>query len=283
MPPAAATIYRRLVSGTERDDPGPQRRGGGLWDAVDDIEHVVGQTEPATLPDIPAVRSAPPRDVSPDSDRDGTPIPEPDVSPRFTRARLLVGLALLVLAIAAIAALTVTRSTGPVTLPLPSGMTAPGGAGVTPGPGGGPAPSGPGVASPNPPNSAGVPAGPSASPPGTPPPSTPAPEPVPLAARYATVGQNVLGLSGYTGQVRISNPGSGVVSGWQVVITLPDGATVADTSGAQARPSQGTVTFTPTDATRDVNGGGTVEFTFDVTGLLAGPPTGCAIDGRPCD
>jgi hypothetical protein len=254
---------------------------------VDDIEHVVGQTEPATLPNIPPVRSAPPRDVSPEFDGDGTPAPDPDVSPRFTRGRVLVGLALLVVAVAAAAWLTATRSTGPVTLPLPSGMTPPGGAGVTREPGGGPAPGGPGVATPNPSNSPGASAdasvGPSASPTASPPPTPPAPEPAPLSARYATVGQNVLGLSGYTGQVRISNPGGAPVSGWQVVITLPDGATVADTSGARAQQRQGTVTFTPTDGTRDVDGGGTVEFTFDVTGLLAGPPTGCAIDGRPCD
>jgi hypothetical protein len=215
------------------------------------------------------------------------PVPDipPGPGPRFSRGRVLAGLALLLLllAIAAVAVLSATRSTGPVTLPLPSGMVPPGGAGVTPGPDGGPAPSSPAVGTPDPPGSPGASAGPSASPSGSPSPTTPAPEPAPLAARYATIGQRGLGLSGYTGQVRISNPGTGLISGWQVVITLPNGATVADPAGAQAQQSQRTVTFTPTDATRDVAAGGAVEFTFDVTGLLAGPPTGCAIDGRPCD
>jgi hypothetical protein len=283
------------VSGTEREDQGSRRASGGLWDAVDDIEHVVGQTEPATVADIPPVRAVPPRDVSPGPDGDGTPMPDPDISPeparRSGRGRVVAGVVLPLLAIAAVAFITATR-TGPLTLPLPSGLASPGGIGVTPGPDGGPAPSGPApsgpaVATPNPPGrpdaSADPSASPSASPPGSPPPTTAAPGATPLTARYATIRQNGLGLSGYTGQVRISNPGSGPVSGWQVVITLPNGATVADTSGAQAQQSQRTVTFTPTDATRDVEGGGAVEFTFDVTGLLAGPPTGCAIDGRPCD
>jgi hypothetical protein len=228
---------------------------------------------------------------------EGTPTPDPDVSsepadgpgaaPRFTRGRVLAGLLVLGLAVAAIAVLTATRKTGPVTLPLPSGVVPPSQSGDgTLGSGGGPAPTGPGVAPPNPVAtrgaSAGPSAGPSVSPSESPPPTTS--EPVaPLTARYATIGQNVLGLSGYTGQVRIANPGTGLVSGWQVVITLPNGATVANPSGAQAQQNRGTVTFTPTDDTRDVGGGASVEFTFDVTGLLAGPPTGCAIDGRPCD
>jgi hypothetical protein len=213
-------------------------------------------------------------------------MPVPDVSPeapRFTRGRVLAVVVLLAIAVAAIAVLSATRPTGPVTLPLPSGMTPPGEPGdATLGSSGGPTPGDP-DGGPNPPGSAAATADPSTGPSASPPPTTAAPEPGPLSARYATIRQNVLGLSGYTGQVRIANPGSDLVSGWQVIITLPDGATVADISGARAQQRRGTVTFTPTDATRDVDGGATVEFTFDVTGLMAGQPTGCAIDGRPCD
>jgi hypothetical protein len=42
------------------------------------------------------------------------------------------------------------------------------------------------------------------------------------------------------------------------------------------------VIFTPEDGAGAVSPGGSVVFTFDVPGLLAGEPTGCAIDGRPC-
>jgi hypothetical protein len=192
----------------------------------------------------------------------------------------LVAIAVLLLLVAGVVALIVTApSTGPLTLPLPSGLDGPGAHGSgTQGPALDPtAPSGGPTTGPSGTPSA-APSG-SAEPTATPTP----PAPAPLSARYSTVDRGVLGLSGYKGQVRIANPGTVTVTGWQVVLTLPDGATVANTSGAEAQQSQGTVTFSPTDATRNVNGGTIVVFSFDVRGLMAGEPTGCAIDGRPCE
>jgi hypothetical protein len=195
---------------------------------------------------------------------------------------VVAGVALLLLATAVVGLLATDRSTGPVTLPLPSGLTTPGDPGsfgATP-PAQPPRPDPSGAATrppatPGPSGSAGPSAGPD--------PSGPAsPGPARLVARYATVERGALGLGGYTGQVSISNPGDAGVVGWQVILTLPSGATVDDASGARATQSGRTVTFTPTDATRDVGGGATVEFTFTVSGLLAGQPTGCAIDGHPC-
>ncbi|OLB76542.1 MAG: hypothetical protein AUI14_18370 [Actinobacteria bacterium 13_2_20CM_2_71_6] len=92
----------------------------------------------------------------------------------------------------------------------------------------------------------------------------------------------LLGLTGYQGQVAISNPGQVTVSGWTVRITLPAGETVRDVSGASYTQSGSTVTFTPAGGTASVGAHGSVRFTFVVTGLLAAAPTGCSIDGRPC-
>jgi hypothetical protein len=73
------------------------------------------------------------------------------------------------------------------------------------------------------------------------------------------------------------------VSGWRVVISLPDGSTASEADGADFDQDGTVVTFTPVGATVVVvAGGGSVAFTLVVEGLLAGQPTGCAIDDRPC-
>jgi len=192
---------------------------------------------------------------------------------RFPRVYLLALAVVLLLAAGIVALLLTAPPTGPLTLPLPSGLEGPGAHGSgPPGPTLDPTASGAPTAGPS--------ATPSAAPSGPPAPSATA---APLTARYSTVDRGVLGLSGYKGQVRIANQGAVTVSGWQVVLTLPDGATVANASGAVAQQDKGTVTFTPIDPTRDVNAGTIVVFSFDVRGLMAGEPTGCAIDGRPCE
>jgi hypothetical protein len=210
------------------------------------------------------------------------PLPPPigPILPRPVRRRrgrwILVAVALVGLVGIVAFALAISGSSGDRSLPLPPGMTAPGAsAGADPTrtatsqlsaapPAGDPSGAGPVAPSAN------------ASP-------TPAAPPaVPLRARYSSTPNGLLGLGGYTGTVTITNPGTGAVTGWKVIITLP-GADDPVASGAHAEQSDATLTFTPTDATRTVAAGATVSFTFTVKGLLAAQPTGCAIDGRPCD
>jgi hypothetical protein len=57
---------------------------------------------------------------------------------------------------------------------------------------------------------------------------------------------------------------------------------VDSVQGADARQEGELVTFTPLAGRTEVAPGGSVAFTFEVPGLLAGEPTGCAINGRPC-
>jgi hypothetical protein len=114
----------------------------------------------------------------------------------------------------------------------------------------------------------------------------PAPKPAPLAATYSTVAQiGPLGLIGYQGQVTIHNPSQVTISGWTVRFQLPVGELVTGASGAGYRQDGTSVTFTPS-GTGTVPAGGSVRFTFTVTGVngavIGGPPTGCTIDGRPC-
>jgi hypothetical protein len=217
------------------------------------------------------------------------------------RRRVTFGItAIIVVALSGVA-LIVLRSTGSVALPLPPGVqprTGPDVAGdsgrgdVTLGPAvsggtigtaGGTSPGVSGQAS-------GAPVMPGATGSAAPVASvspvaslTPEPTAVALRAAYVAKGPSgLLGLSGYKAQVTITNPGSADVSGWQVIISLPDGTTASNSVGASVNQSGARVTFTPVDDTRTVPAGGQVVFTFEVGGLLAGQPTGCAIDGRPC-
>jgi hypothetical protein len=112
----------------------------------------------------------------------------------------------------------------------------------------------------------------------------PAPAPPvasPLTAHYSTDQNSLLGLTGYQGKVVVANPGTVPVTGWRVTLTLPAGETVSNVSGAKAQQSGSTVTFTPLDP-GTVPGRANVSFTFQVGGLLAGQPTDCRIDSRPC-
>jgi hypothetical protein len=204
---------------------------------------------------------------------------------------LIVLLALLIAVPLLLAAL---RPTGPMSLPLPPG-TVPGPSGTPPG-AAGPSRSGQPGAVPVPtptatPSSASPSPSPSASAgdasgrlsAGTRGPTgVVAPRVAPLNARYSTMGHTgVLGLSGYQGNVVVSNPGAVPVTGWRVTLSLPSGETVSSVSGANARQSGSTVTFTPANS-GTVAARSSVSFTFQVSGLLGGSPTGCAIDGRPC-
>jgi Cellulose binding domain len=217
--------------------------------------------------------------------------------PTGWRKRATVGLVLVALAVGLPVVLAATRPTGPVALPLPPGLATPITGGPSPfvppspeatgadppSPGGAPPGGGSGTAAPGTSattTGAGTP---------TPAPGTsaaqpvPAPVPKPLTAGYETVARTgLLGLAGYQGRVTIRNPGQVIVSGWTVTISLPAGETVNGATGAAYRQQGTIVTFRPSGGTGTVPAGGSVRFTFSVGGLLAGDPTGCAIDGRPC-
>jgi len=105
-----------------------------------------------------------------------------------------------------------------------------------------------------------------------------------LVASYSReANTGLLGLTGYRGKVSITNRGKGTASGWTVTLSLPAGQKVDSVEGADARQEGELVTFTPLAGRGEVAAGGTAVFTFDVPGLLAGEPTGCAINGRPCE
>src|SRR5207302_10603622 len=64
-------------------------------------------------------------------------------------------------------------------------------------------------------------------------PSSAAPPAAPLTASYATVsGTGPLGLTGYRGQLTITNPGQVTVGGWLVPLNLPNGAPVTAADAA---------------------------------------------------
>jgi len=107
------------------------------------------------------------------------------------------------------------------------------------------------------------------------------PAPLPLAATFSHVTDIAEdGFLGYAGTVRIQNPGDREVTGWRVTLTVPGGNPVTG-SGVSVAQDGETVTFTPEgDAT--VPAGGAVTFSFEVAGLLAALPGGCAIDGIAC-
>jgi hypothetical protein len=91
-----------------------------------------------------------------------------------------------------------------------------------------------------------------------------------------------VGLGGYTGTVRIDNPGDRDVSGWRVTLTVPGGNKVHKATGASVTQDGEMVVFTPAKKATDVPAGGSVTFTFQVTGVLTGEPSDCFVDGRPC-
>jgi hypothetical protein len=121
------------------------------------------------------------------------------------------------------------------------------------------------------------------SPAGSTPAPTPVPNPVKLTASYTVVGQtDSLGApTGYLVHVTVRNPGQVTVSGWRVRFRVPDGELVTSVSGARYRQDVTQILFGPA-GNAVVPPNGTVEFTFTLGGVVAGPPTRCAIDGSVC-
>ncbi|MEU4776153.1 SRPBCC family protein [Micromonospora sp. NPDC023644] len=120
---------------------------------------------------------------------------------------------------------------------------------------------------------------PSATPSATPSrtPTSSAPSAPAATARYETVSTRLLG---YTGEVVVDNPGSAAVNGWRVVVTLAEGGTLTDVSGAEWRQDGQVVTFTGPP----VPAGRSRTFTFAVRDVdqLTRAPEDCSLGDEPC-
>lgn len=119
-----------------------------------------------------------------------------------------------------------------------------------------------------------------------PPPGTDPADPERTAALTATYRTEQATLIGYRAAVDITNANPTPVDGWTVVITLPRRTlSIAEVSGATATQDGATWTFQPDQGTRRVPPDGTVRVTFRVDGAALGAtaPTGCTVNGRPCE
>jgi hypothetical protein len=245
------------------------------------------ETEDAAEP--PLGGQAEPEPPAQERPNAGAPVGVPPRQGKPPWTRTEVGLAVSFVVVAAVAivggAYAIVAAnrppTGELPLPMPTiGVAAPElPADVTPGGA---------IASPTPePPPARAGGGPPADPPRTRTPESTGTAPVPVAdltasyAREANTG--LLGLTGYRGKITVSNRGTGAATTWKVTLSLPAGQQVSDVEGAQVRQEGDLVTFTPAAGAGEVGPGAAVEFTFEVPGLLAGEPTGCAINDRPCD
>lgn len=99
-----------------------------------------------------------------------------------------------------------------------------------------------------------------------------------LSASYRAVK----GVLGYDVKVTIKNPNPTDVRGWLVTLKLTGlKLLVSNVKGANLEVrGDGTYLFTPAAATLTVPAGGSVAFTFSVTGLSG--VASCAIDGQSC-
>ena len=102
-----------------------------------------------------------------------------------------------------------------------------------------------------------------------------------LRATYSTSKPSLVGLLGYQGRITLSNPTSEPVGSWTVVLELRGNNEVTDSHGALYMRRDGHYVFIPAGA-GTLAPGATYEFTFDVGGLLTGPPVSCTVDERPC-
>ena len=101
--------------------------------------------------------------------------------------------------------------------------------------------------------------------------------PLPAVATFTYEAQEVEeGWTGYTGTVRVSNPGERRAD-WTVTLTVPGGNPVT-ASGATVSQDAEAVTFTG----EPIAAGESVSFTFTVDGTLAELPGGCRVDGNAC-
>ncbi|MCC8250004.1 cellulose binding domain-containing protein [Saccharothrix luteola] len=87
--------------------------------------------------------------------------------------------------------------------------------------------------------------------------------------------------TGYGGQVVLTNTGDVESTGWVVEFDLPPGSSVSNAWNSVLTRDGQRHRFADAGFNGRVRPGGTVSFGFTVTGL--GLPTGCTVDGRPCD
>ncbi|MBB5802754.1 hypothetical protein F4560_002522 [Saccharothrix ecbatanensis] len=101
------------------------------------------------------------------------------------------------------------------------------------------------------------------------------------AALSAAFSQSSVWSTGYGGQYLLTNTGDTESTGWVVEFDLPPGSAVANAwSSVLTRDGQH-YRFVNAGFNGRIRPGGTVSFGFNVSGL--GLPTGCKVDGVPCD
>ncbi|MFG3706209.1 cellulose binding domain-containing protein [Micromonospora sp. NPDC047670] len=107
--------------------------------------------------------------------------------------------------------------------------------------------------------------------------SSVAPSAPAVTARYETTSTR---LFGFTGEVVVDNPGGTAVKDWTVVVTLADGSTIDDASGADWRQDGRRVTFTGPP----VPAGGSRTITFEVrdADVRTRAPESCTVGDTPC-
>lgn len=98
-----------------------------------------------------------------------------------------------------------------------------------------------------------------------------------LTAGYRTVTDRIFG---YRGEVKVDNIGKAASPGWTVTVTLGDGATLGNVSGAEFSQDGRVVTFV--GAALPAGSSATVRFDVRDPDPLHSAPDGCAVGGTPC-
>ncbi|WP_086849551.1 cellulose binding domain-containing protein [Amycolatopsis kentuckyensis] len=101
------------------------------------------------------------------------------------------------------------------------------------------------------------------------------------AALSAAFARTSVWTSGYGGGYTITNRGDTTATGWSVEFDLPAGSVVANSWSSVRTQAGQHYRFTNAGFNGTVPPGGTENFGFTVTGT--GLPTGCTVDGLPCD
>ena len=97
----------------------------------------------------------------------------------------------------------------------------------------------------------------------------------------AVFGQSSAWSTGYGGQFVLTNTGDAESTGWVVEFDLPPGSSVANAWNSVLTRDGQHYRFANAGFNGRIRPGGTASFGFNVSGL--GLPTGCTVDGAPCD
>ncbi|MEU6251517.1 cellulase family glycosylhydrolase [Streptomyces sp. NPDC047043] len=105
------------------------------------------------------------------------------------------------------------------------------------------------------------------------------------ASTPCSVGYRVVGEwpGGFQGEIKIGNPGTAAINGWELAFTFADGQTVSNMWGGTATQSGGAVSVAPAAYTSTIPAGGSV-----TVGFIAGKgstntaPTGFTLNGSSC-